>query len=304
MRAGFVLNEVRIGLRRNLSMAVSVVLVTMVSLFFFGAGLLVQSQVESLKGYWYDRVQVSVFLCGEVSAVELCPDGEVTQAQRDAIRAELETGALAPDVERVYYESKQEAYERFIEGFSDSAVTDNVTADLLPESFRVDLVDPTQYDRIAVGLAGAAGVEQVRDDHEILDPLFSALDAATYVALVLAALMLVCAVLLVSTTIRLTAFSRRREIGIMRLVGASRLIIQLPFVLEGLITTVLGAALASVALWALVDQGLGRLGGRDQLTVRLIDTGDVLQHLPYLFGLAALLAVLASLVSIRRWLRV
>ena len=299
MRLGFVLSEMAVGFRRNLTMAISVILVTMVSLFFFGAGLLVQSQVQTMKGYWYDKVQVSVFLCGDVSTGPNCADGAVTQAQRDTILATLRTGELAPYVDEVYYESQQDAYDRFVQQFDDPAF-DNVTPDQLPESFRVKLTDATQYEAIAQGLAGAAGVDEVQDDHRVLEPLFGALDAATYVALVLAGLMLVCAVLLVSTTIRLTAYSRRREIGIMRLVGASRLLIQLPFVLEGVLATALGAALASGALWALVDQGLGRLS----LSVRLIGTDEVVQQMPYLFALGLALAVFASLVSLHRWLRI
>ena len=304
MRLGFVLSEMGIGFRRNLTMAISVILVTMVSLFFFGAGLLVQKQVQILKGFWYDKVQVSVFLCGDVSTAPTCVDGRVTLQQREAVLADLETGALAPYVDRVWYESSQDAYDRLLEQFEDSEFIRNVTPDQLPESFRVKLTDPTKYQVIADHFQGTAGVEAVQDLRAVFAPLFRALDAATYVALVLAGLMLLCAVLLVSTTIRLTAFSRRREIGIMRLVGASRLFIQLPFVLEGVVATVLGAALASGALWAIAEKGLGQLGSDGQPQTRLVGTAEVLETLPYLFGLGVAVAVLASLVSLHRWLRV
>jgi len=301
VRLGFVLSEMFIGLRRNLSMTVSVVLVTMVSLFFFGAGLLVQQQVSILKGDWYDRVQVSVFLCGADSATQNCPDGAVTGAQRDAIRAQLTSSPL---VDQVFYESQAEAYRNFLQTY-DPSFTANVTQDQLPESFRVRLVDPERYEEIRDQVVGVPGVEDVPDDRKILGPLFSALDAATLVALGLAALMLVCTVLLVSTTIRLTAFSRRRETSIMRLVGASRLLIQLPFVLEGVVATLLGAALASGALWSLVEYGLGRLADRPGFTTRLVGTHEVLtQAMPLMFGVGFLLAVVASLISLRRWLRI
>ncbi|NAZ82888.1 ABC transporter permease [Kineococcus sp. R8] len=301
MRLGFVVSEMFIGLRRNLSMTVSVVLVTMVSLFFFGAGLLVQQQVSILKGDWYDRVQVSVFLCGEESLAQNCPEGAVTAAQRDAIRTQLTTSPL---VAQVFYESQADAYENFRETADESLVA-NITADQLPESFRVRLTDPERYEEIRAQMLGVPGVEDVPDDRKVLGPLFSALDAATLVALGLAALMLVCTVLLVSTTIRLTAFSRRRETSIMRLVGASRLLIQLPFVLEGVVATLLGAALASGALWALVEYGLGRVGDRPDFTTRLVGTQEVLtQAMPLMFAVGFLLAVVASLISLRRWLRI
>ncbi|MFB9378680.1 permease-like cell division protein FtsX [Kineococcus gynurae] len=304
MRLGFILNEMFIGLRRNLTMTVSVVLVTMVSLFFFGAGLLVQQQVDIMKGTWYDRVQVSIFLCGAESLPTACPGGAVTDAQRDAIRAELTTGSLAPLVDQVYYESQEQAYENFLQTF-DQAYAANVTPDQLPESFRVSLTDPSRYEEIRDAFTGYPGVEEVPDLQRILGPLFAALDAATVVALGLAGLMLVCSVMLVSTTIRLTAFSRRRETSIMRLVGASRLLIQLPFVLEGVVAALIGSVLASGALWALTEYGLGRLRDRPNFTTRLIDSHDVLvETAPWMLLVGVVLAVLASLFSLRRWLKV
>ena len=301
MRIGFVLGEMAAGLRRNFTMTISVVLVTMVSLFFFGAGLLVQQQVSILKGDWYDRVQVSIFLCGSESPAAVCPDGAISDEQRDTIREQLEASPL---VAQVFYESQQEAYQSFLEMY-DSSFTDNVTADQLPESFRVRLEDPQRYEEIREAFATVPGVEEVPDQRAILGPLFAALNGATVVALALAGLMLICALLLVSTTIRLTAFSRRRETGIMRLVGASRALIQLPFVLEGIVATLLGAALASGALWAMVEHGLGRLRDRPDFTTRLVGTHEVLtQALPLMFGVGFLIAIVASLISLRRWLRV
>jgi cell division transport system permease protein len=109
-------------------------------------------------------------------------------------------------------------------------------------------------------------------------------------------------VLLVATTIRQTAFSRRRETGIMRLVGASAVNIQLPFILETLIATVSGAVLAIGLLLALVRYGVGYLG--DQLPVKIITTGDVWMVTPWLVGTAASLAILTAWLTLRRHLRV
>src|SRR3712207_556300 len=115
MRLQFILGEMAVGLRRNLAMAVSVVLVTLVSLFLLGLGFLAQRQVETMKDYWYDRVQVSIFLCGQDSQEPSCAGGEVTQEQKDKVVADLRSPQLAPYVERVYYESKDEAFRRFVE---------------------------------------------------------------------------------------------------------------------------------------------------------------------------------------------
>jgi cell division transport system permease protein len=301
MRLGFVLSEVLIGLRRNFTMTLSVVLVTMVSLFFFGTGLLVQKQAGILKGEWYDRVQVSIFLCGDESPAENCPDGGVTDAQRDALRAALTADPL---VDRVFYESKEEAFRNFKETTS-TTISGQVTADQLPESFRVKLKDPARYLELSAAYADDPGVEEIPDQRAILQPLFTVLDTATRVSLGLAALMLLCSMMLVSTTIRLTAFSRRRETTIMRLVGASRALIQLPFVLEGVVASLLGGLLASAALWAMVNFGVSRLSSRPGFTTRLISTQDVLtQTGPVIVAVGVVFAVIASLFSLRRWLKV
>ncbi|PRY14738.1 permease-like cell division protein FtsX [Kineococcus rhizosphaerae] len=301
MRIGFVVGEMFQGLRRNFTMTVAVVLVTMVSLFFFGTGLLVQKQVGILKGEWYDRVQVSIFMCGSDSPANLCPGGEITDAQRTALRDQLQAD---PRVDRVFYESKAQAYQNFKET-NDSSITDKVTADQLPESFRVRLKDPQVYQTVSDDYRDVAGVEDVPDLRAILQPLFTVLDVATNIALGLAALMLLCSMMLVSTTIRLTAFSRRRETTIMRLVGASRALIQLPFVLEGVIASLIGGVLASGALWAMVEFGVSRLQNRPGFTTRLIDTHDVLtQTGPVMVGVGVVFAIIASLVSLRRWLKV
>lgn len=108
MRFQFILDEILIGLRRNLAMAISVVLVTVVSLFLVGLGFLAQRQVDTMKDYWYDRVQVSIFLCGDVSTAASCADGAATEAQKEQIQADLKAPQLADYVQQVYFEDKQE----------------------------------------------------------------------------------------------------------------------------------------------------------------------------------------------------
>ncbi|WP_432560780.1 permease-like cell division protein FtsX [Kineococcus sp. SYSU DK003] len=301
MRIGFVAGEMFAGLRRNFTMTLAVVLVTMVSLFFFGAGLLVQKQVDILKGDWYDRVQVSIFLCGSESPSENCPGGSISDEQRNTLRDALNAEPL---VDEVFYESQQEAYQNFLEMY-DTSFTANVTPDQLPESFRLRLTDPAQYQQVSEQFATYPGVEEVPDQRAILEPLFTVLNVATQIALGLAALMLLCSMMLVSTTIRLTAFSRRRETTIMRLVGASRALIQLPFVLEGVVASLVGGILASGALWAMVNFGVSRLQSRPGFTTRLIDTTDVLtQTGPIIVAVGVVFAIIASLFSLRRWLKV
>lgn len=213
MRAGFILSEVWSGLRRNFSMVISVVLVTFVSLLFVGAAILLQMQVGQMKDFWYDRVQVSVFLCPPDSEATNCVDGEVTGDQKDQIRADLESSELAPYVDKVYFEDKTEAYEHFQEQFKGTSLEGTVPKDEMNESFRVKLKDAEKYDIIKETFSSTPGVEEVVDQNQLLDRLFGVLNIATIVAIAIAGIMLLCAMLLIATTIRLSAFSRRREIG-------------------------------------------------------------------------------------------
>lgn len=228
VRARFVLGEMWEGLRRNLTMTLALLLTVAVSLTLFGAGLLVRQQVTQMKGFWFDKVEVSVFLCTKNSIEESC-DGAVTVEQRDAVQEKLE--ALKPVVAEVFYESPQEAFDRFQEQFAGSPIADSATPEDLGESFRVKMTDPNQYVVVGEALAGMPGVERVDDQKQVLDKLFRLLDGLQAAALTIAVAMLAVAVLLVFNTVRLSAFSRRREIGIMRLVGASKTMIQLPFIL-------------------------------------------------------------------------
>ena len=302
MRLQFVLSEMGIGLRRNLSMTISVVLVTMVSLFFFGFGLLSSAQVSTMKDYWYDRVEVSIFMCGQASEVPNCADGEVTQAQRTELETQL--NSLKPLVQTVYYESKQESFQRFKEQFKNSAILDNLKVDQMPESFRVKLSDPQKYAVIASAFQGAPGVEQVLDQRALLGNLFKVLNVLTWVARGFAIVMTVSAVLLVATTVRLSAFSRRRETGIMRLVGASNLLIQLPFVLEAVLATIVGAIIATGLLWAGVHFGVTGFLSPLLPFFRFITTGDVVAVAPLLFATGLAMAIFASFFTLRRYLRV
>ena len=142
MRAKFVISEVGIGLRRNLTMTFAVMITVAISLSLLGVGLLANSQVRVMKDYWYDKIEVSIFLCGSLSDAQSCANGIITQEQKIGIQKDLQA---LPAVANVYYESQKEAFERFQERFKGSAIAQNVTADQLPESFRIKLKDPTRF---------------------------------------------------------------------------------------------------------------------------------------------------------------
>ena len=305
MRFQFMVSEIGQGLRRNLSMTISVILVTTVSLLMLGVGFLAQKQVSVMKDYWYDRVQVSIFLCGKDSdkTKPTCASGEVTQAQKDQILAELQSAQLQPYVAQVFYESKQEAYQHLKERLKDLA--DNVTPDQLPESYRVRLNHPEQYEVVSDAFRGQPGVDTVQDDNIILDRLFALLNGLKWSAWAIAGLTLACSVLLVATTIRLTAFTRRRETGIMRLVGASNLVIQMPFILESLISAVIGAVLASAILLAFTQFAVqGWLAGTLRFIRNWVGLTDAALVLPAMFLVGLAIAAVSSFLSLRRYLKV
>jgi len=304
MRLGLILSEVGQGFRRNLSMVVSVILVTFISLTFFGAAILLQSQIQQTKGYWYDRAQVAVYLCSDYDTEADCNETAATQAQKDAVRAELEGPTLSPYIKAIEFEDRDQAYKNFLDQFEGTTAAQLVTPDILNESFRINLVDPNQAEIIIDQISGMPGVESVSDQRGLLEPIFAIMNAATFTAVCIAALMLIAAVLLIATTIRLSAFSRRRELGIMRLVGASNRFIQTPFILEGVLAAFIGSVLAGALIVVLVQFFVqGYLA--DAFTgTALIGLKDALLVVPVLILAGALLAAVSAGVAIRRYLKV
>ena len=302
MRAKFVLGEVGTGLRRNLTMTVAVIITVAVSLGLFGGGLLVRAQVDQMKDYWYDKVEVSIFLCGKVSEASSCSAGQITKPQREQIKADLVS--LKPVVEQVYFESQAEAFARFQQQFKGSPLAENATVNQMPESFRVKLSDPTKYAVVASAFQGRPGVEDVRDQRQALDRLFKALGGLQALALTISIAMLIVTMLLIANTMRVAAFSRRRETGIMRLVGASNLYIQLPFLMEAATAASIGAGFAVLALVGvkkfLID---GVLAETFKFT-SFVGWETVWTIAPVVFLTGIVLSALAAFLTLRKYLQV
>jgi len=297
----FLLSEVGSGLRRNLSMAISVVLVTMVSMFLLGLGLLAQRQADTMKGYWYDRIQVSIYLCTQNSLQPNCEGRAVTDAEKEAIQRQLEA---LPEVKAVFYESEQEAFDRFKEQFRNSPIAGNVQVGDIPQSMRVQLSDPTKYAVVTSQFEGAPGVATVQDQEKVLSKFFTIINYVTFFAVLLAGLMVACAALLMATTIRQAAFIRRREIGIMRLVGASNWTIRMPFLTEMMIVSAVGVGLAVGMLVGVTKYVFNEGASRIALSQAFIGTSDVWVLAPWMFLGVMVIALVTSLVTLRRYLRV
>lgn len=303
MRARLILAEALTGLRRNASMVISVVLVTFISLTFVGAAMLMQMQIGKMQSYWSERAQVSIVMCRDDSTVTTCVDGVSTEEQLAEVADRLASPALADIVRDVRFESADEAYQNLIDLYGDE-YADYVTPAQLGDTYWVGLVDPGKSDVITEAFSGTQGVEAVKNQMQYLEPLFSALTVATYVAVGIAALMLIAAVLLIATTIRLSAYARRREVGIMRLVGASNRFIQTPFILEGVFAAFIGSLLAGGAIVAGVHFGIGGyLQGRVTFITEWVNMGDAAIVIPVIMLIGLVLAALSAGFAIRRWLR-
>ncbi|MFI2258440.1 permease-like cell division protein FtsX [Streptomyces tubercidicus] len=303
MRAQFVLSEIGVGLRRNLTMTFAVIVSVALSLGLFGASLLMRDQVSTMKGYWYDKVNVSIFFCSKNDAETgaNCAKGAATQQQKNDIKAELDR---LPIVQKTTYESSDQAYKHYKEQFGDTPVAGLVTPDQLPESYRVKLKDPTKFTVIKSAFSERPGVMEVQDQRDTVEPLFNLLNGMNIAALVVMGLMLVVALMLIVNTVRVSAFSRRRETGIMRLVGASSYYIQMPFILEAAIAGLLGAAFACVLIvggkYVLINNWLAK---KIQV-INFIGWDSVVTVLPLVLLIGLLMPALAAFFALRKYLKV
>ncbi|AEM87665.1 permease-like cell division protein FtsX [Streptomyces violaceusniger] len=303
MRAQFVLSEIGVGLRRNLTMTFAVIVSVALSLALFGGSLLMREQVSTMKGYWYDKVNVSIFLCNknDKETAANCAKGAVTEAQKQEIESELKQMNI---VESVHFETSEEAYKHYKEQFGDSPLADSLTPDQMQESFRIKLKDPERYDVISTAFAARPGVQEVQDQKALVDDLFNLLNGMNFAALGVMTLMLIVALMLIVNTVRVSAFSRRRETGIMRLVGASSFYIQMPFIMEAAIAGLLGAGFACVLLvsgqYFLVNNWLV-----DKIDViNFIGWDAVLAKLPLVLAIGLLMPAFAAFFALRKYLKV
>lgn len=304
MRAGLVLGEVWNGLRRNMSVVISVVLVTFVSLTFVGAAILMQLQIQQMKTFWYDRAQVAIYLCTDYDHSATCAGEDAGEEEIAAVEDALQSETLRPYVDDFFFVTHEQAYEEFVQQFEGNPIVDITQPEQLNQTFWIKLSDPSRSDIITETFSGIPGVQSVSDQRSLLDRIFLFLGVASYTAIVIAGLMLVAAMLLISTTIRLSAFSRRREIGIMRLVGASNRFIQTPFILEGIIAALFGAVLASAASVSIVRFFVQGFLAREVPFTSYITVEQALVVPPVLILVGVILSAIAAKIAITRYLRV
>jgi cell division transport system permease protein len=302
MRSNFVFQEIWVGLRRNLTMTVALVVVVAISLSLLGTGLLFVKQVDRTRTYWQSQVEISVYLCYKGDINPNC-HGAVTPAQLQSLEQRLDS--MPSDVEKVTYVSQAQAYTLFKSAMSnEQSLVSTVTASELPPSLEVKLVNPSaDYGTVSSAVFGAPGVDSVIDEMTILEKFYRLLDGLRNAVIVVALILVVAAVLLVANTIRLSAFNRRRETGIMRLVGASNFYIQLPFLLEGVIAGLFGWVIAAALLVGVKSLLLNNLQQYFSYNVGL-SVADLVEVIVFAMVVGVALCGVTAFVTLRRYLRV
>ncbi|MCH9276151.1 permease-like cell division protein FtsX [Bifidobacterium amazonense] len=306
MRLRFILSETWTSLRRNVPMLLSVMLVTFISFLFIGASVLTQAQIVKAKAGWYDQVEVVVWLCPDgTSKSANCASGKAPSATEiDAIQQKIRN-ELPDVVANITYVSKEKYYkDTFLKRYPNGEFQGRtLTADDMQASLWLKLKNPEKYQVVSEVLSGQDGVEEVSDQKQIFDPVFAVLNRATAVTAVLAAVMVLVAIMLTATTIRMSAASRSKETEIMRLVGASNWTIRLPFILEGTIASLVGSVLSCVMLSVIVRVFVTGWLAQSVTWIPYVDQTTVLMISPFLVLGAILLSMIASLISLRRYLK-
>jgi cell division transport system permease protein len=291
MRLKYVFNEVLVGLWRNVTMTVAMIITMSVSLTMLGASVLMYMQVDRMKSFYYGEIEVSIFL-----------REDVTDAQSTAIGQAIDRSPL---VKSKTFESREQAFEKFKVLWRDSPdFIKSVGPESLPASYRVKLKDPEQYKTFASQVEGLPGIQEIVDQRQLLDKVFNIFNSIQVMALVVAAFMALAALLLVGNTIQVAAYSKRREVAVMKLVGASNWFIQAPFVLEAVVAGIIGAILGFIALFV---SKIVLLDGRLQALTNVltpIPNGNVWLMLPLLALVGAGVSAITAWITLRFYLRV
>ena len=306
MQLTYVFSELGSGLKRNVSMSIAVIVTIFVSLTLVGMGLLLNAQAQKAEAYWGSKLQITVFLCNQNSSTANCVNGEATGQQKQAVEEVLDGNG---EVASWRLQTKQEAYDKWRTAYvgsdeTERRVYDSIRPSDMQESYWVQLNDPEQFMGVKSAVQGLAGVNTVRDLREVLQPIYFWMNVMKWGAIGIAAFLVVAAVLQVGNTIRLAAFARRREIGIMRLVGASSLYIQLPFLMESLVAAVVGVGLAAgailVFMWVVIYNTLRPTSN----IVAWVDWGDGLAAVGWIALIGLALTLIPTLVMTRKYLKV
>jgi cell division transport system permease protein len=297
VRFGFLVNEVLTGFRRNVTMTVAMVLTTAISLGLLGGGLLVVRLADSSKAIYLDRVESQVFLTNDVSANDLNCDADPCKALRKQIEDR-------DDVRSVRFLNRNDAYDDAVKKFPQ--YKDVAGRDAFPASFVVKLNDPEQHKAFDDAMVGQPGVLNVLNQKDLIDRLFAVLDGLSSAAFAVALVQAIGAVLLIANMVQVAAYTRRTEIGIMRLVGASRWYTQLPFLLEAVVAALVGVILAIIGLIVVRSLFLEKALSQfyEANLIAKVDFLDIVYFCaPVMIFVGVVMAALTAYVTLRLYVR-
>lgn len=300
MRVNFLLSEVWTGLRRNVTMTIAMILTTAISLTMLGGGLIAVRMADKTQEYFLDRVEVRLYLADDVSDA----DPDCAKAPCKSLRADLES---APGVVSVQFLNRADALKEAKEKtFKDQPeLAKLISANALPASLRVKMANADDYRMVFDQFHDRPGVANVRNDKDIVDRLVSLFDGMRNAAFGLAMLQAVAALLLIANMVQIAAYTRRTEVAIMRLVGATRWYTQLPFLIEAVAAALTGAVLAVIGLFVakplVIDRALGDLFAAKVFP--MVTSADIAMIAMVLAPVGVVFAALTAYVTLRLYVR-
>ncbi len=288
---GFFLRETFKNMRLNALMSATAITTTAICILILGTGMLVSAHVQGALFRVSQDVEINAFFPKDAS------DEKIEQTRS--------TVEGYPEVAGVTYVSKDEALDRYKEIFSESPdLYEGLPSDALPASLEVQLTDSGYSDAVASKLEAEGAFETLRYPQQTIERVNEFVGYLTWAMRGATALFLVASVLLIFNTIRLSIFARRKEIEVMKLVGASDGFVRTPFVLEGLVQGLIGAAIAAVVvLWA---NSVFVVWAQEQIPYFAVTNSAVNIPLVILVLLAVgvLVGAAGSYLSVRRFMRI
>jgi len=307
LHLGYVTRETAVSLKRNLLMTLAGILTVAVSLFLFGGVLLLSRMVDHGTARWKNGVELEIFLCSKSTAE---PDSakpacrsEASEGQIAAVRTELEQ---SPDVRRFRFFSKEDAFNEAKRIFAgDPELLSNIDPDGLPVSFRVAPKKAELTEKVAARFQGRYndGIDTVLTAKEQVRRLLAGIRWIRGLFFAIAGVLLASSLFLIVNTIRLATFARRREIQVMKLVGATNWFIRVPFMCEGLIQGAIGAALAFGGVYALrviLSDLVGR--SKNLFSAFYVTGGDAVAIGVLIVAVGATVGAMGSAIGLRRFL--
>jgi cell division transport system permease protein len=291
LRVNYFVDETVSNLRRNVLLTLAAVSTVSISLLLLGVVMVGGEVLTKMVSSWEGKVELNVFLRDEATPEEVKALGSQANGM--------------PEVEKVYFESKEQAFEEYKRMFKDSpAITENVDPNALPASYRIKLKDPNSAEAVASRLQGQPGVDEVQFGGEAMKRLLKFTGVVRTILVIAIVLTLGAAILLIANTIRLGIYARRKEIGIMKLVGATNWFIRVPFIFEGTVQAALGALVASALIYAGKVFGLDRMQDAILFLPLTVGSGSIIRMFFTLLLIGIVIGVFGSTLALRRFLEV